>query len=306
MSALNWLRRTEYISSEYGVYRPSDQNKEKPRHRPSEAASFIVDTKEQIDIINRTFEAAKKPITKHPVKKNLKAVEVLPLLPDTKLWGTTYCEIIFDGNPLGQHQKKGGSGKHKEVFTKEEEEILRQGVLRTLGTDKESYIFYFLPTRDTVERRKTSHSSGMADPENMSYKVMREYEFDIKQHSREGPLKHLFFVKRPGEGVFYNSLGARVTLQRPKPASRKKKDDVVRPNRGMLNFRPYTDDEMEMREQKLQQLYEGEEDDLDAAVAESSNNTGGRKRAADDEWETGSPRGNKSPGYSSSDDSVFG
>ena len=44
------------------------------------------DRESQINAIEATFAAAKKPIEQHYSKPGVHAVEVLPLLPDFKLW----------------------------------------------------------------------------------------------------------------------------------------------------------------------------------------------------------------------------
>lgn len=48
---------------------------------------------EEIEAIERTFEAVKKPL-RHP-KKNLKAVSVRPILPDDKV--RVYAELRVAG-----------------------------------------------------------------------------------------------------------------------------------------------------------------------------------------------------------------
>lgn len=52
------------------------------------------DRESQINAIEATFTAAKKPIQRHYSKPGVHAVEVLPLLPDFKLWRYPCAQVI--------------------------------------------------------------------------------------------------------------------------------------------------------------------------------------------------------------------
>eukprot|EP00933_Yihiella_yeosuensis_P005721 TRINITY_DN110290_c0_g1_i1.p1 TRINITY_DN110290_c0_g1~~TRINITY_DN110290_c0_g1_i1.p1 ORF type:complete len:472 (+),score=110.34 TRINITY_DN110290_c0_g1_i1:60-1418(+) len=65
--------------------------REAPGHKSVEELAVKIET---------TFEeAAKDPV--HPTNPNLKAKRILPIVPDTVLWGNEYVQIVFDEMPKG-------------------------------------------------------------------------------------------------------------------------------------------------------------------------------------------------------------
>lgn len=85
-----WLRKTEYLSTEhYNKWNKSEKIETKLGHNVKQRFSEEIvyrDKDSQIKAIESTFTAAKKPITHHYSKRDVRAIEVLPILPDFVLW----------------------------------------------------------------------------------------------------------------------------------------------------------------------------------------------------------------------------
>ncbi|KAA0197448.1 RNA polymerase II-associated factor 1 protein [Fasciolopsis buskii] len=113
--SVSWLRRTEYISTElYNRWNKSEKVESKlgysvKRHLNEEIV--YRDRESQINAIEATFKAARKPITKHYSKPNVHAIEVLPVLPDFALWRYPCAQVIFDDDPS---RKNKSSAEQKE------------------------------------------------------------------------------------------------------------------------------------------------------------------------------------------------
>ncbi|XP_076341576.1 RNA polymerase II-associated factor 1 homolog isoform X4 [Tachypleus tridentatus] len=81
-----WLKKTEYISTEFNRYGVSnDKTETKVGYNVKKLfkeENLYMDRESQINAINKTFEDAQKPIEKHCSKPGVYPLEVLPLFPD--------------------------------------------------------------------------------------------------------------------------------------------------------------------------------------------------------------------------------
>lgn len=123
---VSWLRKTEYISTELtNKFKKAEKAESRigfnMRRMLKEEQHLYRDRQSQIDAIEATFEAARKPvgdkntskflghfldsiyfrlqITKHHSKPNVHAIDVLPLLPDFDIWRHPCAQVIFDNDP---------------------------------------------------------------------------------------------------------------------------------------------------------------------------------------------------------------
>ena len=100
-----WLQKTKYIT---GIVEDSMRTRSEKETRYLDFPLFVWYTEfieisgkeaeesreEQIEIINNTFEAAKRaPV--HPTKPNMKAVEILEVFPNFELWPNTQVLCLF-------------------------------------------------------------------------------------------------------------------------------------------------------------------------------------------------------------------
>ncbi|CDW60494.1 Paf1 domain containing protein [Trichuris trichiura] len=95
-----WMRRTEYISSDFGNY---SRLSAKARIKLGlTAANFQEETpvyrsrESQLQAIGRTFEEVEKARLEKP---GLAIIEEMPILPDFEMWKLACAQVIFDVDP---------------------------------------------------------------------------------------------------------------------------------------------------------------------------------------------------------------
>ncbi|KAM3186622.1 hypothetical protein ACTXT7_003923 [Hymenolepis weldensis] len=206
-----WLRKTEYLSTEhYNKWNKSEKIETKLGHNIKQRfAEEIVyrDKDSQIKAIENTFAAAKKPITGHYSKKDVKAVEVLPILPDFMLWKYPCAQVIFDDDP-------SRSSDQPEDVT----QAVIRGMVDNMG---DHFVVYFLPTQETKEQRRRDAENHIPYSEGVTYdyEKAREYNWNVKNKTMANYEESYFFVFRDATedypaGVYYNELETRVRLSK--------------------------------------------------------------------------------------------
>lgn len=205
---VSWLRRTEYISTEFArPHGPGDSAENKVGYsvkKKLQGMDVYKDRASQIAAIEATFEAAKQPIAKHYSKPGVEAKEVLPLFPDFELWRLPFAQVIFDSDPATV-----GKLKHADEMS--------QAMIRgMMDENNEQFVAYFLPTRDTLTKRKEDESREVTyqEDEEYEYELTREYNWNVKNKASKGYEETYFFVSRPGQGIFYNEIETRVRLSK--------------------------------------------------------------------------------------------
>lgn len=232
-----WLKKTEYISTEYNRYGSGNEKTETKvgynvRKNLKEDEVFL-DRDSQIKAINQTFEAAKKPIEKHPTKPGVYATRVLDLLPDYDLWRYCFARVKFDDEPA-----------KPEDASKMSHAIMRGA--HDNDTD-ENFVVYFLPDIVTLTDRDLDESQNLLFTENKeyNYESTREYYWSAKQNPES---EDFFFVFRD-DAVYYNRLPMDVTL---------KKRRVKGPNQAksklIVKYRHPNEEDMTGADDKLKQL----------------------------------------------------
>ena len=92
-SSVTWLMKTKYMQAR-------DVTAAAPKTTPSRAANTPQLTIEEAQqAIEESFEAAREPPV-HPRKPQLKAREVMPVLPNTDCWSHTYVTAMSPGEFL--------------------------------------------------------------------------------------------------------------------------------------------------------------------------------------------------------------
>ena len=218
---ISWLRKTEYISSEYartthmGV--ESSENKigigSRLRHKQPIHMDLYKDKETQISAIESTFEEAKEEIKSHSSKPGLEPEWVLPLFPDHENWHLTCAHIIFDSDPSPH-----GKGKEEALGD------MSGAIMRAMTDerDNEEYIAYFLPTQDTLHKRldDEAESRNYIPDEEYTYELQREYNWNLFNKAKGCEDSYLFMMKE--DCVSYNDLSTRIKLNkrrgRGKPA----------------------------------------------------------------------------------------
>uniref|UniRef100_A0A3Q3SKZ4 RNA polymerase II-associated factor 1 homolog n=1 Tax=Mastacembelus armatus TaxID=205130 RepID=A0A3Q3SKZ4_9TELE len=215
-----WMRKTEYISTEFNRYGVSNEKVEvkigvsvKQQFTEEE---IYKDRDSQISAIEKTFEDAQKLITQHYSKPRVTPVEVLPVFPDFKLhllhfifpqmWINPCAQVIFDSDPAP-----------KDISGPAGVEMMSQAMIRGMMDEEgNQFVAYFLPNEDTLRKRKRDFEDGLDYmPDDLyEYKIAREYNWNVKNKASKGYEENYFFIFRDGDGVYYNELETRVRLSK--------------------------------------------------------------------------------------------
>eukprot|EP00041_Stephanoeca_diplocostata_P013062 m.225225 g.225225 ORF g.225225 m.225225 type:complete len:420 (-) comp19201_c1_seq1:384-1643(-) len=241
---VSWLRRTTYISSEnrgFGVGPTSGAE-----NKVYGMANILEDADEEdgadsreaeISKIERTFEAATHPPTRHPHNPNLTVAEVLPVLPDYDFSGHQFARFIFDADP---------TNKIEHIRAQDKRDFVSQAVL--LNQDLVAELF--LPTTDTFttrKRRRAETSATAVAPCDVgtryAYTKAREYVMELTQ--KDDTRDDIFFFARRNNTVYYTPLEARVKVSR-----RQKGRDQQEQLLSVVHRNPTEDEEEKVEEAK--------------------------------------------------------
>ncbi|XP_008055773.1 RNA polymerase II-associated factor 1 homolog isoform X3 [Carlito syrichta] len=273
-----WMRKTEYISTEFNRYGISNEKPEvkigvsvKQQFTEEE---IYKDRDSQITAIEKTFEDAQKSISQHYSKPRVTPVEVMPVFPDFKMWINPCAQVIFDSDPA----PKDTSGAAAL-------EMMSQAMIRGMMDEEgNQFVAYFLPIEETLKKRKRDQEEEMdyAPDDVYDYKIAREYNWNVKNKASKGYEENYFFIFREGDGVYYNELETRVRLSK-----RRAKAGVQSGTNALLvvKHRDMNEKELEAQEARKAQLenHEPEEEEEEEMEAEEKEAGG-----SDEEHEKGS------------------
>ncbi|XP_036592269.1 RNA polymerase II-associated factor 1 homolog [Trichosurus vulpecula] len=205
-----WMRKTEYISTEFNRYGISNEKPEvkigvsvKQQFTEEE---IYKDRDSQVAAIEKTFEDARRSISQHYSKPRVTPVEVMPVFPDFKMWINPCAQVIFDSDPA----PKDTSGSAAL-------EMMSQAMIRGMMDEEgNQFVAYFLPVEETRRKRKRDQEEEMDyGPDDVYvYKIAREYNWNVKNKASKGYEENYFFIFREGDGVYYNELETRVRLSK--------------------------------------------------------------------------------------------
>lgn len=205
-----WMRKTEYISTEFNRYGISNEKPEvkigvsvKQQFTEEE---IYKDRDSQIAAIEKTFVDANKEVTQHYSKPRVTPVEVMPVFPDFKMWINPCAQVIFDSDPAP-----------KDIVGPGCVEMMSQAMIRGMMDEEgNQFVAYFLPSEETIRKRKRDDDECIDYmPEDVyEYKISREYNWNVKNKASKGYEENYFFIFRDGDGVYYNELETRVRLSK--------------------------------------------------------------------------------------------
>ncbi|XP_067875242.1 RNA polymerase II-associated factor 1 homolog isoform X2 [Heterodontus francisci] len=251
-----WMRKTEYISTEFNRYGISNEKPEvkigvsvKQQFTEEE---IYKDRDSQIAAIEKTFVDANKEVTQHYSKPRVIPVEVMPVFPDFKMWINPCAQVIFDSDPAP-----------KEIAGPGAVEMMSQAMIRGMMDEEgNQFVAYFLPNEDTIKKRKRDNEECIDYmPEDVyEYKISREYNWNVKNKASKGYEENYFFIFRDGDGVYYNELETRVRLSK----RRAKGGHGVQSNTNavlVVKHRDMNEKELEAQEARRAQLENHEPED---------------------------------------------
>lgn len=251
-----WMRKTEYISTEFNRYGVSNEKVEvkigvsvKQQFTEEE---IYKDRDSQIAAIEKTFEDAQKSIAQHYSKPRVTPVEVLPVFPDFKMWINPCAQVIFDSDPAP-----------KDVSAPAGVDMMSQAMIRGMMDEEgNQFVAYFLPNEDTMRKRKRDVDEDLdyMPDELYDYKIAREYNWNVKNKASKGYEENYFFIFRDSDGVYYNELETRVRLskRRAKVGAQSSTNAVL-----VCKHRDMNEKELEAQDARKAQLENHEPEDED-------------------------------------------
>ncbi|KAH8248427.1 hypothetical protein KR032_008042 [Drosophila birchii] len=255
---VSWLRKSEYISTEQTRFQPQNLENIEAKvgynvKKSLREETLYLDRDAQIKAIEKTFSDTKSEITKHYSKPNVVPVEVLPIFPDFTNWKYPCAQVIFDSDPAP-------IGKNVPAQLEEMSQAMIRGVMDESG---EQFVAYFLPTEQTLEKRRADFIANelYKEEEEYEYKIAREYNWNVKTKASKGYEENYFFVMRP-DGIYYNELETRVRLNK----RRVKVGQQPNNTKLVVKHRPLDSMEHRMqryRERQLEVPGEEEEEEVD-------------------------------------------
>ncbi|NWS65247.1 PAF1 factor, partial [Chunga burmeisteri] len=225
-----WMRKTEYISTEFNRYGVSNEKPEvkigvsvKQQFTEEE---IYKDRDSQIAAIEKTFEDAQKAITQHYSKPRVTPVEVMPVFPDFKVGEGDTMGTPLAGRGTDTTHPKSRPPQHfifdsdpapKDTSGPAALEMMSQAMIRGMMDEEgNQFVAYFLPVEETLRKRKRDQEEEMdyAPEDVYDYKIAREYNWNVKNKASKGYEENYFFIFREGDGVYYNELETRVRLSK--------------------------------------------------------------------------------------------
>lgn len=216
--------------------------------------TLYMDRETQIKAIETTFEDNKKTITSHYCKPNVVPVEDYAVYPDFVNWKYPCAQVIFDADP-------SSGGKNLPAQMEEMSQAMIRGVMDESG---EQFVAYFLPSEDTLEKRRMDFSKEILyeDDCEYEYKMTREYNWSVKSKASKGYEENYFLVIR-NDGVYYNELETRVRLSK-----RRQKLGAQANTKLIVKHRPLNENEHRMQRYRERQLEPTGEDDEEEEMEE--------------------------------------
>ncbi|KAI1893305.1 hypothetical protein AGOR_G00122330 [Albula goreensis] len=278
-----WMRKTEYISTEFNRYGVSNEKVEvkigvsvKQQFTEEE---IYKDRDSQIAAIEKTFEDAQKPITQHYSKPRVTPVEVLPVFPDFKMWINPCAQVIFDSDPAP-----------KDISGPAGVDMMSQAMIRGMMDEEgNQFVAYFLPNEETMRKRKRDFEEDLdyMPEEVYDYKIAREYNWNVKNKASKGYEENYFFIFRDGDGVYYNELETRVRLskRRAKAGAQSTTNAVL-----VCKHRDMNEKELEAQEARKAQLenHEPEDEEEDMELDKDAQDSGDDKEKGSESENSGS------------------
>ncbi|CAK9301282.1 unnamed protein product [Gordionus sp. m RMFG-2023] len=265
--AVPWLRRTEYISTEYNRFTPSsDKAESKIGYRinklmKDDDEDLYKDRDSQIKAIDATFQSVKKKATKHYSKPNVHAIEELALFPDFSLWKHPCAQVLFDSDPytssinqIGSAITRGANINVPPSHT-HKEKIMSQAMIRGMMDESgNQFVAYFLPTDKTLQKfdNDLEENVDFTPEEVYYYQMAREYNWNVKNKSSKGYEENYFLVMERKTVAYYNELETRVRLSKRRLVQGQQSQ--VNRTKLAVRYRPFNETEIASQSNRFSQI----------------------------------------------------
>ncbi|NXO10222.1 PAF1 factor, partial [Oriolus oriolus] len=140
-----WMRKTEYISTEFNRYGVSNEKPEVKILGVSGSVFVGPVLGSSGGSWGGSLSSLYPPqITQHYSKPRVTPLEVMPVFPDFKMWINPCAQVIFDSDPA----PKDTSGAAAL-------EMMSQAMIRGMMDEEgNQFVAYFLPVEETLRKRK--------------------------------------------------------------------------------------------------------------------------------------------------------
>lgn len=208
---VSWLVKTEYISplstDATKLSLTEKQAKEMRENRGGRNAflEILNNREKQIQAIEESFKAAQLPPV-HQTNPKLRAVEILPLLPDFDRYDDQFVMVSFDGHPTAdaeQYEKLDSSIRDEH----ESQAVMKSFVVNGSDPTKpEKFLAYMVPAPDELSKDIYDEN------EDISFSWVREYHWDVRGDDADDPTTYL--VNFDNEAARYLPLPTKLVLQK--------------------------------------------------------------------------------------------
>ena len=193
LSKALWLMNTQYISSQAlpeHLGRSEKAYAKELRGDDAGDASWRDPREVQVEAIEASFAAARKTPVHDKRPDDVRAVEVIPVLPDFERWSGSYLRFVYDEDPardVASVADLDDAGKAAAL----ERSIVKPYSLPSADGGKEKFVALMLPKDPSAAAME-----GEAEP----YEWIREYQYRIveERDPRRGAREHVFLLRREG------------------------------------------------------------------------------------------------------------
>ena len=163
-------------------------------------------------------------------------MEIRPVFPDFELWKYRFAHVQFDSKPAPSAKS----------------EAMQQAIIQGMQVEEsgEQFVGHFLPTKETLEKRKIDEQEGREYPEGLEYSVEHEYDWKAESKLSEGYANDYFFVFRDN-WVVYNELETRIRLTKRRAAIGPGLQAI---SKLVVKYRPFEDCELRQNNLRLRSL----------------------------------------------------
>lgn len=233
-SKVTFLRRTEYLSStmasnsnnanknnnEYGA--SSSLNKKRSRSDYDDGYDRMLNSSEIVNKVESTFDTMSHDLTtfKHPIKRNLKAVKIWDLLPDTASMDQNYFTLRLVGSAALDSREREKLSLNTTIFRPvelEEDEWISMYIINNKNDSK--------ILEENYEKLIDNDNSTSTSIDNKVFKFKRLRDFDMKQvvtmptninlNNNSNPFGEVSIIFNNDKKIaYYKPLRSRIELRR--------------------------------------------------------------------------------------------
>ncbi|KAG8656431.1 protein PAF1 homolog isoform X2 [Manihot esculenta] len=234
---VSWLVKTQYISPlSMESAKQSLTEKQAKELRESKVGRNLLENlnnrESQIKEIEASFEASKLPPV-HATNKNLRPVEILPLLPDFARYKDKFVSVTFDNAPTAD------SESYSKLDQSVRDACESQAIMKACVTSssdpakQEKFLAYMAPNPNELSKDVYDEN------EDISYNWVREYNWDVRGDDANDPTT--FLVSLDEDAARYVPLPTKINLRKKRASEGRSADEVEQfppPSRITVRNRP--------------------------------------------------------------------